>query len=70
MTSLRTMWGCDLQKITDEWGTDYLKEVTKSSEEYIDKGQLVFADNTLTLTNDGKLFADRIAGELFVDERI
>lgn len=69
MTSLRTMWGSDLQKITDEWGTDYVKEIIKSSEEYLDKGQLVFADNKLTLTNDGKLFADRIAGELFVDEK-
>lgn len=67
MTSLRTMWGCDLQKIRNEWGEDYAKQVVESSYEFRERRWLTEEDNKLILTPAGKLFADRIAGELFVD---
>jgi oxygen-independent coproporphyrinogen-3 oxidase len=66
MTSLRTMWGCDLQKITNKWGDNYTKQVRESSYEFQEKKWLTEKDNKLILTNAGKLFADRIAGEMFV----
>ena len=66
MTSLRTMWGCDLQKIRNEWGEDYAKQVVESSYEFRERKWLTEQDNKLILTPAGKLFADRIAGALFV----
>lgn len=67
MTSLRTMWGCDLGKIAQEYGNEYADSIRKNSGEFAERKWLVEKDNHLMLTNAGKLFADRIAGELFVD---
>lgn len=68
MTSLRTMWGCDLQHIRQHWGNDYATLVEKSSHLFQEKKWLVQDEHKLLLTNAGKLFADRIAAELFVTE--
>ncbi len=67
MTSLRTIWGTDLRKIANEWGADYSSLVLKFSEESQEKKHLVLQDGRLYLTAAGKLFADRIAAELFID---
>ncbi len=66
MTSLRTMWGCDMDKITKQWGSYYAKEIHNSAAIFQDKKWLTAQDNTLALTPAGKLFADKIASELFV----
>lgn len=66
MTSLRTMWGTDLQRIIAEWGSDYANKILQAAEQYIDKGMLIANGDKLILTNQGKLFADAIAAELFV----
>jgi oxygen-independent coproporphyrinogen-3 oxidase len=65
MTSLRTQWGCDLHRVAQEWGTERLNIIKKQAEELIDKQWLELKPNSLLLTNAGKLFADRIASELF-----
>lgn len=65
MTSLRTMWGCNLEKIEKDWGSDVLKELMKKSERLIDKNMVEVKEKKLIITNKGKLFADRIAGDLF-----
>jgi len=67
MTSLRTMWGCDLDKIAAEWGSDYAVEVEKSSHIFQEKRWLLQDNRKIMLTNEGKLFADKIAAEMFVD---
>ncbi len=67
MTSLRTMWGCDLDKIAREWGNDYANEVEKSNHLFREKHWLDEKDRKLILTNKGKLFADKIAAELFIE---
>lgn len=66
MTSLRTMWGCDLARIEDEWDTSYAKNVEQSSYIFQEKKWIVQQGSKLTLTNKGKLFADKIAAELFI----
>ena len=66
MTSLRTQWGCDLAHITAHWDATSAKEVLRSSELFMEKKWLVHEGDKLTLTNKGKLFADRVASELFV----
>ncbi|MGD0709976.1 MAG: radical SAM family heme chaperone HemW [Bacteroidales bacterium] len=65
MTSLRTMWGCDLNYIASTFGPDTRKEVEKRSELFITKEQMMLKNDTLYLTDIGKLFADGIAADLF-----
>ena len=66
MTSLRTMWGCDLGMIAKELGEEYAVEVEKSSHLFQEKRWVVQDGRKLILTNAGRLFADRVAGEMFI----
>ncbi len=68
MTSLRTMWGCDLDRIAREWDSVCAKEVENSSHLFMEKKWLIQQGRKLLLTNAGKLFADKIAAELFVSD--
>lgn len=64
MTSLRTMWGLDLQKLESiAAGTKPI--LLKEANAFVEKGWLLRNGNTLTLTQEGKLYADHVAGELF-----
>lgn len=65
MTSLRTMWGCDLTQVKEGWGEKKRAELEKQAERYIDQGLMVKKDSHLILTEKGRLFADRIASDLF-----
>lgn len=65
MTSLRTMWGCDLKKVKEGWGEEKRKEIENQSLRFIDQGLMIRKDSHLILTEKGRLFADRIAGDLF-----
>lgn len=67
MTSLRTMWGCDLDKIARQWGGEYVSALEQNALPFFEKGQVNLQDRKLILSNTGKLFADGIAGELFFD---
>ena len=66
MTSLRTMWGTDLKHIVQTFGADVATDLQQRSEEYLDKGWMLLEEQHMRLTSAGKLFADRIAGELFL----
>ncbi len=68
MTSLRTIWGCDLDKVFNNFGINMLNHNKSYIDEYIDKKLLKIEDNVLKLTNHGKLFADKIASDLFIVE--
>jgi len=68
MTSLRTMWGIDLQKITADFGKNYAEQTLKQIQPFIDKEHLVLNNNIINLTQEGKLFADGIAAELFATD--
>lgn len=65
MTSLRTMWGCDIEKIKRDWSEDMARQLLRNAEEPMDKRLLELKDNKLVLTQKGKLFADGIAADLF-----
>jgi oxygen-independent coproporphyrinogen-3 oxidase len=67
MTSLRTSKGMSLQKITERFGSDYSNEVRDGLEPFADKNWINLNDQIVTLTTDGKLFADHIASELFIN---
>lgn len=68
MTSLRTIWGCDLNKVFNSFGINLLNVNKSYIDEYIDKKLLNLDNNILKLTNNGKLFADKIASDLFIVE--
>ncbi|MCA5004202.1 radical SAM family heme chaperone HemW [Sphingobacterium bovistauri] len=71
MTSIRTMWGLDVQKIEQEFGYDYAQHILKSSRSFVANEEVEIIDNRIIrATTKGKLLADLIASELFVlDEK-
>lgn len=66
MTSLRTMWGIDLEyveKAFDKEGYDYLMNL---SGKFINYGMMKQEKNTLVLTNQGKMISDNIISEFMM----
>jgi len=66
MTSLRTMWGIDLEyveKTFDKEGYDY---VVNLSGKMVDYGLMKQENKTLVLTNQGKMISDNIISELML----
>lgn len=65
MTGLRTMWGCDIRYIETEFGKQFAENIRfklkQQPNELVEMSETVFK-----LTTKGRLFADRIAGELFM----
>ena len=67
MTSLRTMEGLDLNFIKSRFGREKSKQLNKLANKFIVSGKAKTEGSKIILTNDGKLFADGIAAELFFD---
>jgi len=67
MTSLRTMWGCDEKRILD-FGFTIFEFFKKNVPPLIEKELLSEHTGVYLLTEEGKLFADRIASELFLTD--
>ncbi|MDX5348495.1 MAG: radical SAM family heme chaperone HemW [Hymenobacteraceae bacterium] len=65
LTTLRTIWGCDLQKVK-ELGIDLANEHDAYLQELQQKNLLRRENNIIYLTEKGKLLADQIALDLFV----
>ncbi|MES2132598.1 MAG: radical SAM family heme chaperone HemW [Bacteroidota bacterium] len=66
LTSLRTIWGVDLNYLKANFNSDFVKLFLKQIEMYIGNGTIVVNKETYTLTEKGKLLADKIASELFM----
>jgi len=64
MTSLRTIWGCDLDKLA-AFGLDSDAQ-SAIIQRYIQSGHLQKEGAIITLTDEGKMIADVIASELFI----
>ena len=72
MTSLRTKEGLDLARVrSSEFGPDshrdHSQDLEIRSQKFINEGKMILIENKLILTREGKLFADGIAAELFID---
>jgi oxygen-independent coproporphyrinogen-3 oxidase len=65
LTGLRTKWGCSVNYIRKIFGEDYekyfIEKISAYPEDLIEK-----IDSTFVLTKKGRLFADKIAMEMFV----
>jgi oxygen-independent coproporphyrinogen-3 oxidase len=66
MTSLRTIWGCNLQYVKEQFGTSFHAELLNRLHT-INRQWYTMENNSLVLTYHGSLFADAIARDLFFD---
>ncbi|MEO8886428.1 MAG: radical SAM family heme chaperone HemW [Mucilaginibacter sp.] len=67
MTSLRTMWGLDINRL-NSIAAAASTPLFIAAEEYFDKGWIVQKENIIYLTQAGKLYADNIAAGLFFEQ--
>ena len=67
MVSLRTMWGFDLNKISEEFSDEIASGFRLQASGYIRSGAMIENKGIYTLTDEGKLFADGIASDLFLE---
>lgn len=65
LTSLRTIWGINLDYLKTNFSSDFVNNFLNQIQEYIKQETVVVKDKTYTLTEKGKLLADKIASELF-----
>ena len=68
MTSLRTSWGCDTEHILNGFDKKYVAYFQRKIQKYLKENKVIQKGSIYILTDTGKLFADGIAGDLFVDE--
>jgi oxygen-independent coproporphyrinogen-3 oxidase len=66
MTRLRTAWGVSPGFISNGFGEETLNIFLSGAEPYISSGHLQWKQDSLILTQKGKLLADKIASDLFV----
>lgn len=66
LTTLRTRWGTDLQKLRKEFGYDMLTHNTDYLSKIITNDLATLEADVLRLTQKGKLLADKISSDLFV----
>lgn len=65
MTSLRTSWGVDSRYLKSNFNSSFLAHFTKESKRFILDNSLIQNGSNFTLSQKGKLLADRISSELF-----
>lgn len=66
LTSLRTLWGTDLNKLKSQYEIDLLGLKNNEIKTLREDGLLELADDHIRLSREGKLLADYIAGKLFL----
>ena len=65
MISIRTMEGSDLKKVDELRGTYNKQGFEQQVNQFVATGWMLIENNSIILTKEGKLFADKIAADLF-----
>lgn len=65
LTTLRTIWGIDLNYLKKNFNDEFVKTFLNQIDEYLKNETILLKEDCYCLTNKGKLLADRIASELF-----
>ena len=65
MTGLRTIWGVSLERIENEFGSEYLEYLNKQAQKFLNDELVYISDNILRPTAKGKFLTDGIASDLF-----
>lgn len=68
LTGLRTQWGCSIAELNALLTDDFSQKQALDLEAMYAAGWLTRTNDRLLLTQAGKLFADRVAATLFVEE--
>ena len=66
LTSLRTIWGVNLNYLNTHFNADFISTFKKGVTAFIKDETITLKDNAYILTNKGKLLADKITSDLFV----
>ncbi len=66
MTRLRTMWGVSIADMKNKFDEDFLTHFRQESGKWISSHDMQVIGDTFSLTEKGKLLADRIASDLFL----
>lgn len=66
LTTLRTAWGTDLQKLKDHFNYDLIAQHMQYVENLVNQKFARVENNKLILTKAGKLLADKVASDLFI----
>lgn len=67
LTTLRTSWGCDLNYLVTHFSFDLSVDRKKEIDQFQLLGLIEGKENVLVLTQKGKLLADKIAADFFVE---
>jgi oxygen-independent coproporphyrinogen III oxidase len=65
LTSLRTIWGTDLNWLKSNFDFDLVKEKKETVQQLFQQNLIKFDNDKLLLSKEGKLLADSIAASLF-----
>jgi oxygen-independent coproporphyrinogen III oxidase len=68
MTSIRTIEGTDLRRVAERFGNTMKERLSEKLAAFQSKGWVRVIKEAIILTEEGKLFADGIAAELFEEE--
>jgi oxygen-independent coproporphyrinogen-3 oxidase len=68
LTGLRTKWGVRMSELETLSEGVFLPQNEKTLTEMLNRGWINPIGNTITLTQAGKLFADRVASDLFMED--
>lgn len=66
LLSLRTIWGIDINYLNQSFDNSYVSNFKNQLDKLIKQEKVIIKDNIVTLTEQGKLLADKIASDLFV----
>jgi len=68
VTSLRTIWGADLEYIHREFGQTYVKHCLYEAKPFLQSGRLIKDGSKLVLSEDGMFIADHIMTAMFLEK--
>jgi oxygen-independent coproporphyrinogen-3 oxidase len=73
MTGLRTIWGISLEKVEQDFGSEYKEQLLSSAQRFINQGLLIIGNchaersrSVLKTTQKGKFLVDGISSYLFM----
>ncbi|HEY0655942.1 MAG TPA: radical SAM family heme chaperone HemW [Chryseosolibacter sp.] len=66
LTTLRTVWGANLQVMRDDYGYDLLNDQKTYIQYLLSNGLATLDEHVLKLTQKGKMMADKISSDLFL----
>ena len=68
LTSLRTMWGLNLNKVKNEFGESYHKYCLKKADKFIDNNNVRIENNHIILTDKGVFISNDVMSDFFFIE--